>query len=47
MGKGKDLTSAEKRKITKLFSKGISTLEISKELCRNHWMTKKATENVT
>ena len=36
MSKGKDLTTAENQKITKLLRKGISTLEISKELCRDH-----------
>ena len=35
MGKRKDLINAEKQKITKL-SEGKFTLEISKELCRDH-----------
>ena len=30
MGKRKDLTTAEKQKITKLLSEGMSTLEISR-----------------
>ena len=47
MGKGKDLTTAEKQKITKLFREGMFTLDISKELCRDHWMIKKAAENIT
>ena len=41
MSKGKDLTTAEKEKITKLLNEGISTLEVSKELYRVHQMIKK------
>ena len=47
MGKGKDLSTAEKWKITKLLSEGISTFKISKELCRDHQMIKKAVKNIT
>ena len=46
MGKRKDLTTAEKQK-TKLLSEEISTLKISKELCRDYWLIKKAVENIT
>ena len=45
--KRKDLITIEKQKITKLHSKEMSTLEISKELCWNHQMIKKAVENIT
>ena len=47
MGNGKDLTTAKKQKITKLFTEGMSTLEISKELSRDHRMIKKAIKNIT
>ena len=40
MNKGKALTIAKKQKIKKLLSEGMSTLEISKELCRDYHMTK-------
>ena len=46
MGKGNNLTTAKKQKITKL-SEGMSTLEISKELCNYHQTIKKAVENIT
>ena len=36
MSKGKNLTTTEKQKITKLLSEEISTLDISKEFFRNH-----------
>ena len=42
MVKGKVLSTAEK-----LLSEGMSTFKISKELCRNHLMIKKAVENIT
>ena len=45
MGKGNALTFAKKQKITKLLWKGMSTLEMSKELCRDHQMIKKTVEN--
>ena len=47
MGKGKDLTTSEKQKITKLLIEGMSSLEISKELCRDHQTIKTAVENIT
>ena len=47
MDKRKDLTTVEKQKKTKLLSDGIFTLEISKELCRDHQTIKKAVENIT
>ena len=47
MGTEKDLTTAEKHSITKLLNEEMSTLEISKELCRDHWTIKKAVENIT
>ena len=37
----KDLTTAEKQKIIKLLCEGMSILEISMELCRDHQMIKK------
>ena len=40
-----DLTTAEK--LLNLLSEGMSTLEISKEYCRDHWMIKKTVENIT
>ena len=43
MGKGKDITAAEKQKITKLLSEGMSTLETTKELC-SYRKIEKATE---
>ena len=47
MGKGKDLTTVGKQKITKLVGKGMSTLEISKEFCSDQRTRKKAVENIT
>ena len=47
MGKWKDPTTAEKLKITKLLCEEMSTLDISKELCREHRTIKKAVENMT
>ena len=47
MGQGKDLTTVKKQKITRLLSEGMSTLETSKKLCRDHWTIKKAVENIT
>ena len=47
MGKGKDLTTAEKQKITKLFSERMSTYDISKELWRDHQMIKNGVANIT
>ena len=44
MDKAKDLTTSEKQKI-KLLCEGMSTSEISKDLCRNHGTIKKAVEN--
>ena len=46
MGKGKDLIITENKKI-KLLNEEMSTLEISKKLCRDHWTIKKAVENIT
>ena len=45
--KRKDLPTAEKQKITKLLCERMSALKISKELCRNLRMIKKAVENMT
>ena len=47
MCKWGDLTTANKQKIRKLLCKGMSTLEISKELCIDHQMIKKTVENIT
>ena len=47
MSKGKDLTTAEKQKVTKLLSEGQSTFEISKEFFRDHQTIKKTVENMT
>ena len=47
MRKGKDLMTVEKPKITKLFGEGMSTLEISKELCRDYLRTTKAVRNLS
>ena len=47
MGKRNDLTIDEKQKKTKLLSEGLFTLEISNDLGRDHWMIKKAAENIT
>ena len=47
MSETKELTIVEKQKIAKLFSEGMSTLEISKKLCWDNWMIKKAAENIT
>ena len=44
MDKGRDRT-AEKQKIK--LSERMSTLNISKELCRDHQLIKKAVENIT
>lgn len=46
MGKEKDVTTAQKRKITKLLSEGIFTMDISKEICRYHRTLKKAVRNL-
>ena len=46
MGDGADLTTDEKQKIPKFLCEGMSTLEISKELCRDNQMIKTAVENV-
>lgn len=45
MGNGKDLTNTEKQKITNLLNEGRFTLEISKELHRDHQMIKRVVEN--
>ena len=47
MGKRNDLTPAEKQKIANLLSAGMSTLEISKELCLDPQIIKKDVENMT
>ena len=47
MGKGKDQTNDEKPKIIKLFSEGMSTLKISKELSRDHQVTTNAVYRTT
>ena len=47
MGKEKNLATDEKQNITKLLSEGMSTLEISKELCRDHRTIKKIVEYIT
>ena len=36
MGDERDLKTAEKQEITKLLSEIMSTLEVSKKLCRDH-----------
>ena len=47
MGKRKDLITIEKQKINKLMSEGMSTLKISKKICRDHQNIKAAVENIT
>ena len=47
MAKGINLTAAEKQKITNSLSDGIFTLDISKELCKDHQTTKKVVEKIT
>ena len=46
MGKGKDRITAEKHKIAKVLSEGMSILKISNELCRDHQTIKKTVENI-
>ena len=46
MRKGKDLTTATKKK-SNLLNHRMSSLEISKELCRNHRTLNKAVEIIT
>ena len=47
MGKWNDLATAEKPKITMLLIEEMSTLKISKELCRDYRTIKKAVEIIT
>lgn len=47
MGNGQDATNGEKQEIALLLIEGMSILEISKEIHRNHWMVKKAVEKIT
>ena len=46
MSKGKNLITTKRRKMTKL-NEGMSTLKISKKICRNHRTIKKVVENIT
>ena len=47
MRKEKDLTTAEKQKITKLLTEGMFSLDISKELRKDHQTIKKTVEYIT
>ena len=47
MDNRKDLTTTAKQKITKLVSGKMSTLEISREICKYPRTTKSAVENIT
>ena len=47
MCRWKDLITAKKPKITKLLNEEMFTLEISKELRRDHRTIKKVVENLT
>ena len=45
--KENNLTTAVKQKLTKLLNEGMSILKISKKLCRDYQMIKKAVEAIT
>ena len=47
MGKKQDLTSSEKDEIVRLFGKGISTLQIAKDVERDHRTIKSFANNST
>ena len=47
MCKRKDLTTAEKQKVRRFLSEGISTLDISNKLWWDHQMIKKVVENIS
>ena len=47
MGKGKDITQAEKQHITQLLGEKVTTLAISKQLGRDHRTIKKCIQDIT